>query len=138
MKVSRAADVAIRALVHLAMRPPHNPVSIREICAAESVSRPYLTRIFDSLKEAGFVFAHGGGRYCLCCSPDEITLRMILEAIESPEKVQEAVLVPSRRSSSSSNRSSLHPAWREVQKRMVEVLDSYTLESFALDAQYYL
>ncbi len=136
MKVSRAADVAVRSLVLLAVRDDE-PMTLREICTSEGVSRPFLSRIFGSLSAAGLVMSHGGGRYTLTFPADQITLRMILEAIEGPEGMRDTVL-RSLQNSGSSRRPALHPAWRQVQKRMVELLDAYTLECFALDAQFYL
>jgi Rrf2 family protein len=135
MKVSRAADVAVRALVLLTQRDPKIPVSLAEIASREGLPRPYLSRVLQSLSDSGLVLIHGAGLYSLCYEPSEITLRMIVEAVDGPSGVVQTVGLST---GSSRSKNPPHPAWREVRKRMIEVLDDYTLESFALDAQYYL
>ncbi len=137
MKISNDTDVGVRGLVFLASRPNRTAADAKDIAASAGVPRPTLAKVFSKLAEAGVVKDHGGRRYSLAYPSDQISLRMILEAVEGPESLK--ISLGSRtREGARSRRRGPHPAWQEVEKLLADSLEEYTLECFCLDAQYYL
>jgi DNA-binding IscR family transcriptional regulator len=112
-------------------------VTVKEIASSVGVPRASLGRVFAKLAEAGLVKEHGGERYSLAFTPDQISLRMIFEAVEGPESLKIS-LGTGPREGTRSRRRTIHPAWQEVEKLLADALEEYTLECFCLDAQYYL
>jgi Rrf2 family protein len=131
-------DVATRGLMYLASRSGKEPAAAEEIARAQGVEPSTLSRVFRRLIEAGLVRQHRGPKrsYALAMSPDKITLRMIIEAAAGPSELDIRPAGKSERSSS--KRFEIHPAWQEVDKRILEILEQYSLESLTLDAQFHL
>jgi Rrf2 family protein len=86
MKLSPAAELAIRGMIVLAERYGGGPVPITDICSTRDLPRQYLTKIFSNLARARLISPvrgkHGG--YTLARPGDQITLLEIIEAVEGP------------------------------------------------------
>ncbi|MBI1851233.1 MAG: Rrf2 family transcriptional regulator [Planctomycetes bacterium] len=138
MRITRTMDVATRGLMILSSRPGKDPILADEIARVQGIEPAALSRVFRRLVEAGLVKQHKGAKraYTLGVAPDKITLRMILEAVEGPIDLEIRPTAKSERSSSKNFE--IHPAWQEVDKRILEILEQYTLESLTLDAQFHL
>jgi Rrf2 family protein len=138
MRITRTMDVATRGLMVLASRAGKDAIPADEIARAQGIEPTTLSRVFRRLVESGLVKQQKGQKraYSLGVSPDKITLRMILEAVEGSIDVELRPTAQTGRSSS--KRFEIHPAWQEVDKRISEILEQYTLESLTLDAQFHL
>jgi Rrf2 family protein len=86
MRITRKSDYGLRAMYELARRYGQSPVSISEIATAQHIPDPFLEKIMQELKAAGLIAStHGrSGGYSLRRSPEEISVREILEALEGP------------------------------------------------------
>ncbi len=86
MKLSAAAEIAIRGVLVLAERNGRGPVSLDVICAQRGLPKQYLVKIFSSLARADLIIPvrgkHGG--YLLARDADRITLLDVIEAVEGP------------------------------------------------------
>jgi len=84
MKLTRAADYAIRGIVYMAMQPEGAIVVIPEIAKEMSIPVGFLGRIFQSLNRAAIVISHRGkkGGYSLTRDPARLTLKDVIEAVE--------------------------------------------------------
>ena len=84
MKLTRAADYAIRGTLYMAMQPAGAIVVIPEIAREMSIPVGFLARIFQSLSRAGLVISHRGkkGGYSLTKEPSSLTLKDVIEAVE--------------------------------------------------------
>lgn len=84
MKLTRAADYAIRGITYMSMQPAGAVVVIPEIAREMGVPVGFLARIFQSLSRAGLVISHRGkkGGYSLTRKPAELTLKDVIEAVE--------------------------------------------------------
>ena len=84
MKLSQAAELAVRGIQVLAQRHGDRPVPLDAICQARELAKQYLVKIFSLLARADLVTPvrgkHGG--YLLSREPQDITLLEVIEAIE--------------------------------------------------------
>jgi Rrf2 family cysteine metabolism transcriptional repressor len=86
MRVSPAAELALRGVVVLAGRHGRGPTTLKTICAARGLPKQYLVKLFSSLAKADIVTAVRGkrGGYVLSRPPRQITILEVIEAIEGP------------------------------------------------------
>ena len=84
MKLTRAADYAIRGIIYMAMQPEGAIVVIPEIAREMCIPVGFLGRIFQSLNRAAIVISHRGkkGGYSLTRDPAQLTLKDVIEAVE--------------------------------------------------------
>jgi Rrf2 family protein len=137
MKITNETDVGVRGLVYLASKQSRAAAELKDVAAGALVPRPTLARVFAKLAEAGVIKDHGNLRYSLAYPADQISLRVILEAVEGPESLK-ITLGTRARDGGRGRRRIAHPAWQEIEKLLADSLEEYTLECFCLDAQYYL
>ena len=94
MQLTRESVYAIQGLAFLAQQPSGGAVALADIAAAQKLPRSFLAKIFQKLTRHG-VLAAGRGRasgYVLTRSPDSITIREILVAVEGPRALQRCLL----------------------------------------------
>jgi len=86
MRLSPAAELAVRGVLILAEHHGEGPVTLSTICQRRDLPKQYLTKIFGSLARAGLVTPIRGkkGGYMLGRQPDQITVLEIIEAVEGP------------------------------------------------------
>ena len=84
MKLSAASSYAVRALAHLARRPPGAAERKQDIAQAAGLADVYLVKILGRLVRAGLLSAvkGPGGGYVLARPARQITLLAIIEAID--------------------------------------------------------
>mgnify|MGYP006290600635 CR=1 FL=1 len=86
MRLSQAAELAVRGMVVLAEHHGKDPVPLADICRRRDMAREYLVKIFALLARAGIVIPIRGkrGGYTLARCPEEISLLEVIEAVEGP------------------------------------------------------
>ncbi len=86
MRLSPAAELAIRGVVVLAERHGKGPITLKSICGGRDLPKQYLVKLFSLLAKADIITAVRGkrGGYMLSRDPDHISLLEIVEAIEGP------------------------------------------------------
>ena len=84
MKLSTKSRYASRLMVNLALVYQKGPVQLNEIAKKEEISEKYLSQIVILLRSAGLIRSIRGakGGYLLTRSPEEITLKDIVEVME--------------------------------------------------------
>ncbi|MHB8858121.1 MAG: RrF2 family transcriptional regulator [Thermoleophilia bacterium] len=131
MQLTRQADYAIRALLHLSSQEPGNVVQTKEIASSEGIPEKYLPTIMRTLARAGLVRTLRGnqGGVLLARQPDEINLREVIEAIEEP-----IVLNRCLRDEGECDREAscpVHPVWDRIQQALIDRLESTTFADLA-------
>lgn len=81
MQFSKAAEYAILGLTHLA-REKNKSASVGKIARAEKLSLYFLRNVFQKLKSAKLVASKRGSGYTLAKPTREISLKMVLKAVE--------------------------------------------------------
>ncbi len=86
MKLSRKCQYALKALFELAWRNTGEPVKTCRIAEAQQMSTRFTEIILNELKHGGYVESRRGntGGYLLARSPQEVTVREIIEYIQGP------------------------------------------------------
>jgi Rrf2 family protein len=84
MKYTTKTEYGLNCLVYMARHGGIQPITIKEIAAAEKYSPTYIEKILQSLRTAKIVSAsHGNhGGYVLARRPNEITLKEVIDALE--------------------------------------------------------
>jgi len=86
MQLTRAADYAIRVMVHLAAFAPGTRASRAELATASECPEQFLSKVLQSLTRAGLVVSHRGntGGFELAAAHRCATMLEIVEAVEGP------------------------------------------------------
>ncbi|MBZ5580009.1 MAG: Rrf2 family transcriptional regulator [Acidobacteriia bacterium] len=86
MQLTRAADYAIRVMIHLAAFAPGTRASRAELAAASECPEQFLSKVLQSLTRAGLVISHRGntGGFELSPAHRGATMLEIVEAVEGP------------------------------------------------------
>ena len=93
MQLTRQADYAVRAVLHLARIKNGNRTSTNAVAKEQRIPPSFLAKIVLQLSITGLVHtsrgAHGG--LTLARDPKEITLLEVVEAIDGPIRLNECV-----------------------------------------------
>ena len=131
MQLTRAADYAVRVMVHLAGLPPGTRTSRGDLASAADCPEQFLSKVLQSLTRAGLVVSHRGntGGFELPVLRRDASLLEVVEAIEGPLRLNLCLT-----SSDGCTRQSwcpVHPVWAEAQAAMAFVLRRTTIAALA-------
>jgi Rrf2 family protein len=126
MKLSPAAEFAVRGALVLAENYGEGPTTLDAICEARGLSKQYLVKIFSSLARAGLVTPVRGkkGGYLLARDPADINLLELIEAVEGPMAVNFCQHVPPR---CEQTECGLRSMWSDIQNYICDKLGGTTL-----------
>jgi Rrf2 family protein len=113
----------------LALHTGDDPITLKEIAARQEISEKYLSNLIPLLKNAGLVHSVRGsqGGYTLARPPREITLKDILLVLEGSMCLVECADKPLL--CQRSEDCFVRDVWSEVTDKMLEALESFTLET---------
>ena len=128
MLISTRSRYGLKLMYELALRHGAQPVFLKDIASAHSISEKYLSKLVIPLRGAGLVSsfrgAHGG--YALAREPRAITVREIVQVLEG--KLSPAV-GPRRRGAESTDSHPTEAVWALLDKTVLQTLENVTLES---------
>jgi Rrf2 family protein len=129
MKLTHAAELAVRGALVLAEEYGQGPVPLAEICRRRELPREYLTKIFSSLSRAGLLkpIRGKGGGFVLAREPSEITLLEVIEAVEGPIILNFCQHDPPQ---CERDDCPVRPVWSDLQDHIRTTLGSRTLGDF--------
>jgi Rrf2 family transcriptional regulator, iron-sulfur cluster assembly transcription factor len=121
----------MRAMTYMARFPLGHVVSLRDIGRAQEIPESFLAKILQSLVHADLAVSQRGARggFALARSAAQITMRDVVEAVDGPVSINVCVLSPE--DCTRNGECQVHKAWVHAQLKLMEVLDSVTLESLA-------
>lgn len=127
MKLSPAAELAIRGAVVLARQYGSGPATLADVCEQRGLSREYLAKVFGLLARAEIVTPIRGknGGYVLARPPKDINLLQILEAVEGPQYLNLCQYDPPRCEDAPTCK--VHRVWTDLQKIFEDRLRTTTL-----------
>jgi Rrf2 family protein len=134
MQLTRAADYAVRVMVHLATLPEHQRALLPALARATGAPESFLSKVLQALCHAGFIASRRGqtGGFEILSPGRLASLRAVIEAVDGPIRLNVCML-----SGASCNRKSYCPAhsvWGRAQKAMLEVLDKASVTEMAAEA----
>ncbi|MBI4806330.1 MAG: Rrf2 family transcriptional regulator [Desulfovibrio sp.] len=131
MRLTRAAEYAIRCVLYLAKHPFGQTVSRREVAQTMDIPMAFLGKIAQGLAKSGVLVvrqgAHGG--YELALPPSQISLLMVVEAIDGEILVNECLSRP--QDCGRSSFCAVHKVWEKARDQFRETLNSASFEELA-------
>src|SRR5512146_1804967 len=128
--MTRAADYAVRAIVHLASLPGGSRASLGDLSIGVDVSPAFLSKVLQRLVKAGLLASRRGqhGGFELSRHVASISLLDVLDAFDSVPTLN-ACLAPGGCTRSAA--CGAHPVWVEAQQHVHEVLAGASLDRIA-------
>ncbi len=131
MQITRAADYAVRVMIHLATLPSGTNTRRPDIARATEVPESFLSKVMQQLVQAGMIASQrgSGGGFRLAVSSESVSLLDVLEAIEGPTRLN-ACLEPGP-TCTRKGWCGAHTVWAEAQAALVHVLRSVSIAKLA-------
>lgn len=129
--ISRKVDYAVRAVEYMASKPQGQVVHIKEIAEQRCIPKDFLSKIMRDLVNHKIVksrFGPGGG-YSLNRDLSEISFKDIIEAVDGP--VNLLICDDGGDPCPLSCACGQQNVWRELQEKIIETLDQYTIKDFS-------
>jgi Rrf2 family protein len=134
MQLTRAADYAVRVMIHLANANPSRRSSLSELAAAAEVSPAFLSKVLQRLVHSGLVASHRGkkGGFELLDRGRAASLYEVLQALDGVPDLN-ICLLPG--GCNRTETCAAHAVWQDAQTKMREILSSATLENLACETR---
>ena len=131
MQLTRAADYAVRVMIHLAGMPPGSRASRTELAEAAECPEQFLSKVLQSLTRAGLVTSHRGntGGFELPRLHRNASILEVVEAIEGPLRLN--LCLDSDHACGRQEWCPAHAVWAEAQKAMALVLKNATISGLS-------
>jgi Rrf2 family protein len=134
MQLTRAADYAVRVMVHLAGLPPETRASRTELAEAAQCPDQFLSKVLQSLTRANLVVSHRGntGGFELPSRALGTSILQVVEAVEGPIRLNLCLI--SDNACTRQTWCPVHGVWAEAQEAMTGVLGRVTISEMAAKA----
>ena len=133
MRLTTKGRFAVTAMVDLGMRHGSGPVTLAEISQRQKISLSYLEQLFGKLRRHELVESTRGpgGGYTLARKAAEITVADIIVSVDEP--IDATQCGGKENCLGEGERCMTHDLWAALNTRMVEFLDSVTLQKLVDD-----
>lgn len=134
-RLNRAAEYAIRVMIHLAMPSGQKRETLPALAEATGIPRSFLSKVLQALSRALLVSSRRGqqGGFEILDRGRGASIREVIEAIDGPICLN--VCLVDRLSCSRSPFCSAHPVWIQAQSALLNVLNSATVADLASGIQ---
>jgi len=131
MQLTRAADYAVRVMIHLAGLPVGTRASRTQLAQAAECPEQFLSKVLQGLTRTGLVVSHRGntGGFELPEKHRSATLLQVVESVEGPITLNSCL--SSDQTCARQGWCPAHPVWADAQSVMLEVLGKATLQDLA-------
>ncbi len=132
MQLTRAADYAIRVMIHLAGLPPGARVSRSELSTAAECPEQFLCKVLQNLTRAGLMISHRGntGGYELEELHRTASVLEVVEAVEGPIRLN--LCLTSDHACTRQEWCPAHGVWAAAQASLRQVLKDANIADLAL------
>ncbi len=130
MQITRQADYAVRAVLHLSELENGGRAPTSKIALKQTIPPSFLAKIVSQLSVAGVVQTSRGARGGVSLARDaaDISLLEVIEAIDGPITLNECVTDPS--ACIFGDDCKVHIVWCKAQAELVNTLASTNFASF--------
>jgi Rrf2 family iron-sulfur cluster assembly transcriptional regulator len=127
MRLTTKGRFAVTAMLDLALRHQHGPVTLAGIGQRQSISLSYLEQLFGKLRRHALVESvrGPGGGYCLARPSDKVSVADIILAVDEP---LDATLCGGLENCQEDKRCMTHDLWAALNEKLYEYLNSVTLQ----------
>lgn len=128
MRLTTKGRFAVTAMIDLGLRQSQGPVTLSAISKRQQISLSYLEQLFGKLRRYKLVESTRGpgGGYSLGRKASEITVTQIILSVDEP--IDATQCAGKKNCLGLAGRCMTHELWASLNARMVEFLDSVTLE----------
>lgn len=129
MRLTTKGRFAVTAMIDLALRQAAGPVTLAAISQRQHISLSYLEQLFGKLRRNGLVESTRGpgGGYTLGRPAEEITVADIILSVDEP--IDATHCGGKENCQGEAGRCMTHDLWSALNDRMLEFLQSVTLQS---------
>lgn len=131
MQITRAADYAVRVMVHLSSLPQGSRLQKSAIVELSEAPESFLSKVLQRMVAQGLItsWRGSGGGFELAKPPEEISVLNVVEAIDGPMNLN--LCVPGSSGCERSLACAVHPVWVEAREALVKVLNRATMDKLA-------
>jgi Rrf2 family protein len=131
MQLTRAADYAVRVMVHLATLAPRERALLPALARATDTPESFLSKVLQALAHAKLIASHRGqsGGFEILPRGRQASMRDVIEAIDGPIRLNVCLFSP--HSCGRSTWCPAHPVWERAQEAMLAVLSEATVAGLA-------
>ena len=132
MRLTTKGRFAVTAMLDLALRHQHGPVTLAGIGARQSISLSYLEQLFGKLRRHALVESvrGPGGGYCLARPSDKVSVADIILAVDEP---LDATHCSGMENCREDKRCITHNLWATLNEKLYEYLNSVTLQDLVTE-----
>ena len=133
MRLTTKGRFAVTAMIDLALRQSNGPVTLAAISQRQQISLSYLEQLFGKLRRHELVESTRGpgGGYTLARKAADITVADIILSVDEP--IDATQCGGKENCLGEGGRCMTHELWASLNTRMVEFLDSVTLQKLVDD-----
>jgi Rrf2 family iron-sulfur cluster assembly transcriptional regulator len=133
MRLTTKGRFAVTAMIDLALRQSSGPVTLAAISQRQQISLSYLEQLFGKLRRHDLVESTRGpgGGYTLGRKPTEITVADIIVSVDEP--IDATQCGGKENCLGEGTRCMTHELWAALNAKMVDFLDSITLQKLVDD-----
>lgn len=131
MQLTRGADYAIRAMIHMAKSPEGTRFLLPDLARVIGVPHDFLSKVLQTLKHAGLIHSRRGrtGGFEILPAGRNATIKSVVEAIDGPIRLNLCIApgdVCGRKEDCAA-----HTVWARAQAMLVRLLSSETISTLA-------
>ncbi len=133
MRLTTKGRFAVTAMIDLALRQSSGPVTLAAISQRQQISLSYLEQLFGKLRRHELVESTRGpgGGYTLGRKASEITVADIIVSVDEPMDATQCG--GKENCHGDGNRCMTHELWTALNEKMVDFLDSVSLQKLVDD-----
>jgi Rrf2 family iron-sulfur cluster assembly transcriptional regulator len=133
MRLTTKGRFAVTAMIDLALRQQSGPVTLAAISQRQQISLSYLEQLFGKLRRHNLVESTRGpgGGYSLGRKADQITVADIILSVDEP--IDATHCGGKENCHGGDSRCMTHDLWASLNAKMVEFLDSVSLQKLVDD-----
>ena len=134
MQLTRAADYAVRVMIHLATLPVHEREFLPALAESTGAPLSFLSKVLQALSRARLITSQRGqsGGFAILPRGRNASMRDVIEAIDGPLRLN--VCLISARACGRSKWCPAHTVWVDAQRAMLDVLSGALIGDLALQA----
>lgn len=131
MQLTRAADYAVRVMVHLASLPEERRALLSDLAHETGAPESFLSKVLQALTRARLIASRRGkaGGFAILPAGREATMRQVIEAIDGPICLN--VCLDEGKECERKSGCPAHPVWARAQRAMLDVLMSVTVSALS-------
>lgn len=128
MRITQEADYSFRVILYLSKLGYGEKIEAKSISKDQGIPLRFLLKLLRKLTHSGIIKSYRGvnGGYSLNHTPDEITLKDVIEAIDGPIYISRCLNDPNECNINNASTCEVHLALSKIQNNLVLDLKNIT------------